>query len=92
MKRINETFSVTLLLFHLIVLVSMCMEMYRASSVSEWRVLLKPMAYTLMGLFAFTICYCAYSQTLIDEVRYEACNLANIDEKLSIRKSMETIQ
>nr|CAH7714807.1 unnamed protein product [Callosobruchus chinensis] len=66
-RRINETFSVTLLVFHLIVLVSMCMEMYRASSVSEWKVLLKPMAYTLMGLFAFTICYCAYSQTLIDE-------------------------
>nr|CAH7714808.1 unnamed protein product [Callosobruchus chinensis] len=56
----------------------MCMEMYRASSVSEWKVLLKPMAYTLMGLFAFTICYCAYSQTLIDEVRYKTRNLTKI--------------
>nr|CAI5842987.1 unnamed protein product [Callosobruchus analis] len=74
-KRINDTFSTSLLVFHVIVILSMCMEMYRASTHnlalifhrSDLSVCLRPMLYTSFGLFQFIICYCAYSQALISE-------------------------
>nr|CAH7766228.1 unnamed protein product [Callosobruchus chinensis] len=74
-KRINDTFSTSMLVFHVIVILSMCMEMYRVSSQSDLSVCLRPMLYTSFGLFQFIICYCAYSQALIDEANDVSLNI-----------------
>ncbi|CAH1999459.1 unnamed protein product [Acanthoscelides obtectus] len=66
-KRLNNTFSPSMLIFHVIVLLSMCMEMYRASTQLDLLACLRPMLYSAFGLFQFFICYCAYSQALINE-------------------------
>ncbi|CAH1999460.1 unnamed protein product [Acanthoscelides obtectus] len=74
-KRLNNTFSPSMLIFHVIVLLSMCMEMYRASTQLDLLACLRPMLYSAFGLFQFFICYCAYSQALINEANDVSINI-----------------
>ncbi|CAH2002984.1 unnamed protein product [Acanthoscelides obtectus] len=68
MRRINEVFSMRLVLFFGIILITMCLEMYRSTCPdSDWKTFAESILYTTSGLYEFLSCYCFPVQFLINQ-------------------------
>ncbi|KAG5885622.1 hypothetical protein JTB14_006168 [Gonioctena quinquepunctata] len=66
-KLINETFSISLLLYEMIIVLSMCVDMYVASTVSDLKSLRIALLYCAAVCVALMLCFCCPCQDLTDE-------------------------
>ncbi|KAG5877777.1 hypothetical protein JTB14_003174 [Gonioctena quinquepunctata] len=66
-QQINETFSMSVLLFLIIIILSMCVEMYSLSTETNWEGRRRALVYTVTGCIEFLVCYCYPCQDLMDE-------------------------
>nr|CAI5862134.1 unnamed protein product [Callosobruchus analis] len=68
MRQINQVFSVRLVLFFGIILITMCLEMYRSTCPdSDWKTFAESILYTTSGLYEFLSCYCFPVQFLVNQ-------------------------
>ncbi|XP_023019277.1 odorant receptor 22a [Leptinotarsa decemlineata] len=66
-EKINDTFSTSLFFYMVIIVLSMCVEMYNATTFSDPQIIRRAFVYTTAGCTAFMICFCYPCQDMIDE-------------------------
>nr|ALR72580.1 odorant receptor OR37 [Colaphellus bowringi] len=66
-QLLNDTFSIPLFFFLIVIVLCMCVEMYVISTVSDWESLRTAIVYTATGCLEFMLCYCYPCQDLSDE-------------------------
>ncbi|XP_023309980.1 odorant receptor 85b-like [Anoplophora glabripennis] len=66
-NRINDVFSEGLLVYVIVIVLSMCVQMYIVSTQHSLMELIKPLFYLTNALVQYIFCYCLPAQALSDE-------------------------